>query len=65
MAKVKTKAAVARVPQTKEEAVTMIAAIGGHQRDRQRTVAKGSRNPEAGFQVLQHREQAYTVRDSV
>ena len=39
MAKVKTKAATVKVPQTKEEAVSMVAEIGNHQRDRKRLQA--------------------------
>lgn len=37
--RLKTKAATVRVPQTKEEAVSMIAELGGHQRDRKRLQA--------------------------
>jgi len=39
VAKIKTKAATVRVPQTKEEAVAMIAEIGNRQRDRKRLQA--------------------------
>jgi phage host-nuclease inhibitor protein Gam len=39
VAKIKTKAATVRIPQTKDEAVSMIAEIGNHQRDRKRLQA--------------------------